>query len=185
VIRDQQGDPLGYVQNGAGYAYATDDLGSVTSVICTAGTVTAGYAYDPYGHVTATTGTGFTDNLISYTGALQDPGSSNLLHLGNRWYNPVTDNFTSQDQNSTLDNPANGNRYAYAADNPANNIDPTGQWSLTGILTGAATVLGGVALIFTAEVTVPLIVVLYATSLVGGGLIGCGLTDPNPLCGSG
>ena len=24
-----------------------------------------------------------------------------------------------------LDNPANGNRYAYAADNPTNNTDPT------------------------------------------------------------
>jgi RHS repeat-associated protein len=151
VIRDQQGDPLGYVQGGAGYAYATDNSGSVTSVICTAGTVTAGYSYDPYGHVTATTGTGFTDNLISFTGARQDPGSSNYTHLGDRWYNPVTANFASQDQNSYLNDPANGNRYAYAGDNPVNYIDPTGQdfWgSLVNfageVLSDAAACWGGV-----------------------------------------
>ena len=126
VIRDQQGDPLGYVQDGAGHAYATDDLGSVTSVISTAGTVTAAYAYDPYGHLAATTGTGTTDNLIGYTGALDDPAST-LLHLGDRWYNPAAGAFTSQDTNSYLDNPTDGNRYAYAADNPVNNTDPTGQ----------------------------------------------------------
>jgi RHS repeat-associated protein len=132
VVRDQQGDPLGYIQNGAGYAFATDDVGSVTSVIGTAGTVTAAYAYDPYGHLSSETGTGLTDNLITYAGALFD-SDSNYLHMGDRWYNPVTDAFTSQDQNSFLNNPANGNRYAYAADNPANNIDPTGASAFSGL----------------------------------------------------
>ena len=181
VIRDQQGDSLGYVQNGAGYAYATDDLGSVTSVLCTAGTVTAGYAYDPYGHVTATTGTGYTNNLISFTGALQDPGSSNYTHLGDRWYNPVTANFTSQDQNSTLDNPANGNRYAYAADNPANNIDPTGANSacdVAGLTIGiGATILAGVAGILFPPLGVALLVGSVAGDvLIGGATEACNMT---------
>ena len=41
----------------------------------------------------------------------------------------MTSAWTSQDTSSYLDNPANGNRYAYAADNPTNNTDPTGMCS--------------------------------------------------------
>jgi RHS repeat-associated protein len=138
VIRDQQGDPLGYVQGGASSAFATDNIGSVTSVIGTAGTVEAGYTYDPYGHGNTPTGADAADNLLQYTGALQDT-DSNYTHLGDRWYNPVTDNFTTQDANSYLASPANGNRYAYAADNPANYTDPTGH----GILDDITTVIVG------------------------------------------
>jgi RHS repeat-associated protein len=111
--------------NGVGYAFTTDGIGSVTNVIGSAGTVTAAYTYDPYGHLSSFTGTGLTDNLIGYAGALFD-SDSNYLHMGDRWYNPVTDAFTSQDQNSFLANPTDGNRYAYAGDDPANSIDPTG-----------------------------------------------------------
>jgi hypothetical protein len=47
VIRDQQGDPLGYVSSGTTYAYATDDQGSVTGVIASCGCDVAACAYDP------------------------------------------------------------------------------------------------------------------------------------------
>jgi len=149
-------------------------------VICTAGTVTAGYSYDPYGHVAATTGTGTADNLIGYTGAPQDPGST-LLHLGNRWYNPATANFTTQDTNSYLDNPANGNRYAYAADNPANNIDPTGANSacdVAGLTIGiGATILAGVAGILFPPLGVALLVGSVAGDvLIGGATEACNMT---------
>jgi RHS repeat-associated protein len=55
--------------------------------------------------------------------------STSYLHLGSRWYAPATGAFTTQDTNAHLTDPANGNRYAYAADNPANNTDPTGNLS--------------------------------------------------------
>ena len=135
-------------------------------MICTAGTVTAGYSYDPYGHVAATTGTGTADNLIGYTGAPQDPGST-LLHLGNRWYNPATANFTTQDTNSYLDNPANGNRYAYAGDDPANNIDPSGYGLIAGLIGIAAAVSFGLG-IASAFVAPPLSPVFLAASIVIG-----------------
>ena len=167
VIRDQQGDPLGYVQGGASYALATDNIGSVTNVIGAAGTTVASYTYDPYGHGNTPTGADAADNLIRYTGALQDT-SSNYTHLGDRWYNPVTDNFTTQDANSLLANPANGNRYAYAADNPANNIDPTGHgiWGCIGSVVGGVSAVG--ALVGISLVTAGTADVFAAGALVAG-----------------
>jgi RHS repeat-associated protein len=54
------------------------------------------------------------------------PPKTSNVHDGARWYDPKTGAFAGQDTNSYLANPANGNRYAYAADDPEDNIDPTG-----------------------------------------------------------
>jgi RHS repeat-associated protein len=137
VIRDQRGTPLGYVQSGTGYAFGTDNVGSVTSVTCSSGTQVATYTYDPYGHQSSATGTDAAQNLIRYTGALTDTYST-YVHLGARWLNPTTAFFNSQDSNSYMDNPSDGNRYAYASDSPVNYTDPTGMFSLTSFLLGAA-----------------------------------------------
>jgi RHS repeat-associated protein len=133
IIRDQQGDPLGMVRGGLSYMFITDNVGSVTGIIEYCGCTSATYTYTPYGQITsANSGAGANivkDNLIGYTGALTDTftaGSTGYVHDGARWYDPATGNFTTQDTNSFLGNPANGNRYAYAADNPVNFVDPTG-----------------------------------------------------------
>jgi hypothetical protein len=71
-----------------------------------------------------------------------------FLHLGNRWYSPPVEpnagvgnqvgpgRFTQPDSTTQLDDPANGNLYAYAADSPTNYSDPTGASLLSGILGG-------------------------------------------------
>jgi RHS repeat-associated protein len=172
IIHDQQGDELGYIQGGTSYAFATDNLGSVTAVVNSSGTTVASYTYDPYGHSNTSTGTDASQNLLDYTGALVDPASSNYLHFGDRWYNPVTDNFTSQDLDTFLNNPANGNRYAYAADDPANNIDPTGYSPLNDIID----VLGGIGFVAgvvggalaAAEVAPVAAAVLFGVSIATG-----------------
>lgn len=91
-------------------------------VIGTAGTSgtngsVAGFSYDPYGHITGTLFGSVPENLIRYAGGLADP-TTGYTHFGQRWYSPLTGAFTTQDTNSYLGNPANGNRYAYAASNP-------------------------------------------------------------------
>jgi RHS repeat-associated protein len=132
VLHDQQGTPLGYVRNGVAYAYVADNLGSITAIVDQCGCTSATYSYDPYGNLISETGTQDNDNLLRYTGALTDiasdgsAASTGYAHLGDRWYVPVTGAFTSEDSQSYLADPANGNRYAYAADNPTNNTDPTG-----------------------------------------------------------
>jgi RHS repeat-associated protein len=118
------------MRNGHVYAFVTDNLGSVTDLIDTSGVTDATYTYDPYGNQTSETGGEDNFNLLGYTGALADPArgaSTGYTHLGNRWQNPATGTFTQQDTINQLANPANANAYAYAADNPANYVDPTGR----------------------------------------------------------
>jgi RHS repeat-associated protein len=131
------------MRNGNVYAFITDKLGSVTNLIDASGATQASYAYDPYGSQVSATGGEDLFNLLGFTGALADPvpdesaPATGYTHLGNRWQNPATGTFTQQDSLNKLADPASANTYAYAADNPTNNIDPTGQWSWPSALLGA------------------------------------------------
>lgn len=64
-----------------------------------------------------------------------DPASTDLIarqgtvYLYGVRYDDTTVGFTAQDQLTRLLDPNNGNRYTYAADNPANRINPTGRVS--------------------------------------------------------
>jgi len=110
------------------YYYLTDNLGSVVALIDPNGTNGTGYTYDPYGAITSVTGpdtTAANTNPFRYTGAEYDT-TSGLLHLGQRYYDPGLGRFTQQDSIETLGDPSRGNRYAYAGDDPINNIDPRG-----------------------------------------------------------
>jgi RHS repeat-associated protein len=134
------------MRNGNVYAFITDNLGSVTNLIDASGATQASYAYDPYGNQVSATGGEALFNLLGYTGALTDPvpdesaPATGYTHLGNRWQNPATGTFTQQDSLNKLANPASANTYAYAADNPTNYIDPTGQDDcIAAIVSGAAT----------------------------------------------
>jgi len=91
-----------------------------------AGTALAGSkAYDPWGSLTATSG--FMTGMLGYQSAWADPASGKNL-MGARWYNPGAGDFTSADtvQVSPDPDPAAGDPFAYAADNPLTGIDPTG-----------------------------------------------------------
>ncbi|WP_246248045.1 RHS repeat-associated core domain-containing protein [Micromonospora maritima] len=127
VERDGIGSLLGLRINNRDYAYVLDGQGSPIAVVSSDGTTVATYRYDPYGVVTSSDEyyLGQT-NILRYAGGIYDPATK-YTKFGQRWYNPAHGRFTQQDNLSFIGNPANGNRYAYAADNPIGNIDPTGQ----------------------------------------------------------
>jgi RHS repeat-associated protein len=111
-------------------------IGNVLGLIDTTGTVVAAYAYDPYGNYTTTNSTGLAaadNNPYRTAGGLSDL-STGWIKYGQRWYNPTIGRFTQQDSIEHLTNPQDGNRYAYAADDPINNIDPTGSLSFGAVL---------------------------------------------------
>ena len=93
--------------------------------------------YDPWGTVTATTGTPV--GLLGYQSAWSDPASGKAL-MGARWYSPGSGDFTSADTVHVSPEPdsAAGNPFAYAADEPLDLTDPTGHMSIGGLLHDAA-----------------------------------------------
>lgn len=110
-------------------------------------------------------------NPYTFAGTGIQDRTTGYIHYANRYYNPKTGTWTQQD---TLDeplDPMNANRYAYAAGDPVNNIDPTGR----GFLGCLGTYLGivGATVAFTTGVETAGVgaVVGYGLVLIGGQLI--------------
>jgi RHS repeat-associated protein len=123
---------------------------------------------------------------LTDTGSFDSDGipETGYIHDGDRWYNPATTAFTTTDPITQLDNPANANPYLYAADNPANNIDPTGQWSWSYFIAGAG-ILGaaviGIGVVLTAPITLTALGVYIVAAGIGitgfaaGAAFGCAI----------
>jgi RHS repeat-associated protein len=103
------------------YFYLHDGLGSVAAMTNTSGTVVRTYRYDPYGNITATTGT--TYNPITYAAGHTDP--TGLIKFGERYYNPTLGRWTQMDPSGQDPNP-----YTYTSGDPVNRVDPSGLYDL-------------------------------------------------------
>ncbi|MER7765013.1 RHS repeat-associated core domain-containing protein [Streptomyces sp. NPDC097619] len=122
------GQPLALrTTNGYEAYYVIDGLGSPVQFINQSTVQSGVYEYDPYGAAqTVKSGTAATENPYRFVGGTYDR-TTGYLKYGQRWYDPTTGRFTSQDPLTFLADPAQGNRYAYAGADPVNNIDPTGR----------------------------------------------------------
>jgi RHS repeat-associated protein len=101
-----------------------DQLGSITALADdNANSLTRTYAYDPDGNRTST-GTGANTDL-GHAGGLDPP--NNLYHYGARFYDPSTAHWTQQDPLNAVASAQNANRYTYAAGNPINEVDDSGE----------------------------------------------------------
>jgi RHS repeat-associated protein len=105
--------------------YLEDGLQSVIGVTSPTGTILDTSTYDPYGQVTASTGT--TPDAFTYAGGLQAPGG--LTKFGARYYDASLGRWTQQDPAATPSDPVDA--YAYASDDPINGTDPTGLYDYT------------------------------------------------------
>lgn len=81
VVREPNGAHVALRTGGASYYYLTDDQGSVSSLVDTAGTERNHHSYDPYGG--ARTSTGTVANPLRYTGGYLDTATG-LYKLGTR-----------------------------------------------------------------------------------------------------
>ncbi|WP_345075398.1 RHS repeat-associated core domain-containing protein, partial [Paeniglutamicibacter cryotolerans] len=95
------------------------------------------------------------------------------VKYGARWYNPAIGRWTQQDTLDAPLDPANANRYAYAANDPTNNNDPTGR-DVGGCIGGVATTISGYATfgagLLTTEVGVGFLGVVAGLGGIVGGL---------------
>jgi RHS repeat-associated protein len=122
---------LGLRSAGNDFTTILDGLGSVAAVVATDGSIAARYTYDPFGGLVSVTEAGLNQpNVIRYASGIFDE-TTTLVKFGKRFYDPAVGRFTQPDSLNVIGQPDRGNRYAYAADNPANNTDPNGQLSFS------------------------------------------------------
>jgi RHS repeat-associated protein len=108
--------------------YGYDGHGSVRYLTDGTGALTDTYDYDAFGNLIAQSGP--TPNLYLYSGEQFDPDLG-LYYLRARYHNPQTGRFWTADEfEGFAGDPASLHRYTYAANNPVNWIDPSGNITL-------------------------------------------------------
>jgi len=119
--RDTKGNLVSERTSGGNYYYLFDGLGSVVALMPpSAADVTNTYLYDPYGVTQHQTGTQY--NPWQFASGYLD-ASTLYYKYGTRYY----DRFGRWTQK---DSQPSENPYLYANDDPVNNVDPSGKFSL-------------------------------------------------------
>ena len=126
--RDIFGNLLSRAEPTSRRYYHTDGLGSTVALTDEAGATAASMLYDAWGNVRVSTGTGH--GKYRFTGAELDT-TSNLYHMGARFYDPSIGRWLSEDPTGSF-GPASLNFYAYVANNPIGVVDPAGTTSMSG-----------------------------------------------------
>ena len=138
-------DLLSQNQAGTSHFYHYNSLGTVTELSDSAGTLTDSYQYEAFGELLGQTGT--TDNQYLYTGEQFDAELDNY-YLRARYYNPDVGRFTQMDTyQGRMSEPLTLHKYMYTHADPINNIDPSGNVTLSGVMAGirARAMLGPLA----------------------------------------
>jgi RHS repeat-associated protein len=100
-------------------------LGSTSVITDDTGAAVYEATYDPWGNVSASTGTADTDRL--YTGQRFD-AATGLYYYNARYYDPTLARFISPDTIVPgVGDPQAWNRYAYVLGNPLRYVDPSGR----------------------------------------------------------
>lgn len=134
-------NPLALVNSAGTFFYQLDELGNVKGLLTTSGQVyDAVMESDPAWGSPALTVTAYGNDMgrLGWKGLRFEADSTQLYYVRNRWYDPQTRRFVSEDPAGL----AGGiNLYAFAADDPINLSDPSGM--LITDSHGTCTLMGG------------------------------------------
>ena len=123
--------------------YHADGLGSVKSLTDENGNVTDRYDYSAFGEELGRIGS--DPQLYQFAGEAHEPNTE-FYYNRTRWLDPNMGRFLSVDKfRGIAQDPKSLHRYLYANADPANYVDPTGQFS--GIALAAAMFAGSIAII--------------------------------------
>jgi RHS repeat-associated protein len=156
--------------------YLYDGTGNPEAMVTNLDTTAYDYDYDPYGVPTLTHYSGGEAQPINpyqFKGGIHDRTTDWVKH-GHRWYSIGTGRFAQRDTLDAPLDPANANRYTFAANDPINNTDPLGlvssplgcAASVVGLFASSFTLLATPA---TAGVTLAIGYLGYTSSLIGIG----------------
>ena len=163
-LHDDTGAYIGLIYENKEYYYMKNVQGDIIGIVDADGVVQAIYTYDAYGRMlTIETRSHFLRydgdwtvggmNPIRYRGYYYDYDTK-LYYLNSRYYDPEVGRWISPEPNvyeGEFDENAGligYNVYAYCANNPVNNLDPTGEFVIsTAVLIGIGigALIGGVA----------------------------------------
>ncbi len=132
---DASGRPLSVVYNGTTYYYVLSLQGDVVAILNSSGVSVVEYTYDAWGRLLSTTGsmsgTLGLHNPLRYRGYVYDR-ETGLYYLQSRYYNPTICRFINADTFvSTGQGVLGYNMFAYCGNNPTNNADPFGTWTIS------------------------------------------------------
>lgn len=126
---DVDGTLLSMNYNGNEYFYITDLVGNIIEIVDISGNTVVEYKYDAWGNIVYKydSGLGIDDiNPFRYRGYYFDE-ETGYYYLQSRYYNPEIGRFISSDGLvGQIGNIQSHNMYAYCANNPITNIDPSG-----------------------------------------------------------
>ncbi|HEV2370630.1 MAG TPA: LamG-like jellyroll fold domain-containing protein [Streptosporangiaceae bacterium] len=117
--------------SGTGVLALTDAHTDVVGEFSPSGAALSGsVTYDPLGNVLAASA---MSGSLGYQSGFTD-SSSGLVSMGARWYSPADGQFNNRDTAhvNPFPDPAAANPFAYAADAPLTNTDPTGHMAWSG-----------------------------------------------------
>ena len=111
------------------YAFA-DRFGSIGLLADASASIVAETAFDAWGRATGDV------SSHGWLGERQDPATG-LVYLRARWYDPETGRFLTPDRfGAESKDPRTMHRYLYAQGDPLNKLDPTGEFTISGMLSG-------------------------------------------------
>jgi RHS repeat-associated protein len=145
----------------------TDALSSVRRLTDERGQVTDTYTYSAHGELISRTGT--DPQPYRFAGEAFEPVSGLQYHRA-RWFDPKIGRFLSQDPwGGDPEQPATLHRYFYAANDPVNRRDPTGEFFDSGSQLTAA--LGANTIRATSTITFGKVLAAVGLAGVAGGQI--------------
>ncbi|MEZ5276819.1 MAG: RHS repeat-associated core domain-containing protein [Opitutaceae bacterium] len=111
-------------QSNTSFMVCSDPMGNIVALVDTeTGEVAGRYEYAPYGEILRSSGIPASNNPIRFSSRYQDD-ETGLVYFGRRYYSPATGRWLSRDP---LGEDAGPNLYAYAENDPVNQIDPIGE----------------------------------------------------------
>jgi RHS repeat-associated protein len=125
--RVEDGTPVSNRTGTARLYYLLDPIGSVTGLTDANGSVVKTYRYEPFGKIESQTGT--ASDPLRFAGGYE--GVGNLLHFGQRYYDPNLGRWTQMDPLNQASDLREANRYVYVGADPINATDPSGLLSLS------------------------------------------------------